>query len=81
MQSGKISGSLAEPIQIKTHGTLTQVHQQQILQTIKEKILPQTTLLNSSQPQQIIVKHKTLPKQQVLGATQQQTKITLGMYV
>ncbi|CAG9819612.1 unnamed protein product [Phaedon cochleariae] len=45
-------------VQIKTHGTLTQAQQQQILQTIKQKILPNSGLLANSQ-QQIILKQKS----------------------
>ncbi|XP_023018228.2 uncharacterized protein [Leptinotarsa decemlineata] len=45
-------------VQIKTHGNLTQAQQQQILQTIKQKILPNAGLLANSQ-QQIILKQKS----------------------
>ncbi|KAG5890077.1 hypothetical protein JTB14_003641 [Gonioctena quinquepunctata] len=45
-------------VQIKTHGNLTQAQQQQILQTIKQKILPNAGLLTNPQ-QQIILKQKS----------------------
>ncbi|CAG9861733.1 unnamed protein product [Phyllotreta striolata] len=43
-------------VQIKTQGNLTQAQQQQILQTIKQKILPNAGLL--ANPQQIVLKQK-----------------------
>lgn len=68
-------------VQIKTHGTLTHVQQQQILQTLKQKILPQTNLLQS---QQIILKQKNIPqiqKQIVSSGTSllNQTKVASGI--
>ncbi|XP_044256104.1 nuclear factor related to kappa-B-binding protein isoform X1 [Tribolium madens] len=68
----KLGGALPEQIHIKTQATLTPAQQQQILQTIKQKILPQATVLNSQQQQQqqIVLKQKGLQKQ-----TQQQVKV------
>ncbi|RZC39742.1 nuclear factor related to kappa-B-binding protein, partial [Asbolus verrucosus] len=70
----KLGGALSEQIQIKTQATLTPAQQQQILQTIKQKILPQATVLNSQQQQQIILKQKAVQKQQ-----QQQQQGKIGM--
>lgn len=58
--------SLAEQIvqpgiQIKTPNNLTPAQQQQILQTIKQKILPQTVI--ASQQQQLLLKQKLVQKQ------------------
>lgn len=48
---------LGQPgVQIKTSGNLTPAQQQQILQTIKQKILPNASVLTSQQ--QIILKQK-----------------------
>ncbi|KAH0816428.1 hypothetical protein GEV33_006362 [Tenebrio molitor] len=71
-ESTKI-GTLPEQIQIKTQATLTPAQQHQILQTIKQKILPQATVLNSQQQQQIILKQKAVQKQ--LVGQQQQGKV------
>ncbi|XP_044747867.1 nuclear factor related to kappa-B-binding protein isoform X2 [Coccinella septempunctata] len=48
-------------IQIKTPNNLTPAQQQQILQTIKQKILPQTVI--ASQQQQLLLKQKLVQKQ------------------
>lgn len=45
-------------VHIKTHANLTPAQQQQILQTIKQKILPNSGILNNQQ-QQIILKQKS----------------------
>ncbi|KAJ8971434.1 hypothetical protein NQ314_000690 [Rhamnusium bicolor] len=61
-------------VQIKTHGNLTPAQQQQILQTIKQKILPNAGLLTNQQ-QQIILKQKSgvmqVQKQNAIGSTTQ----------
>ncbi|KAL3265603.1 hypothetical protein HHI36_009807 [Cryptolaemus montrouzieri] len=52
-----MSEQMVQPgIQIKTPNNLTPAQQQQILQTIKQKILPQTVL--ASQQQQLLLKQK-----------------------
>ena len=78
----KMGGALPEQIQIKTQATLTPAQQQQILQTIKQKILPQATVLNSQQQQQqqqIILKQKAMQKQ-VVGQQAQAKSVTIGRY-
>lgn len=74
---------LGQPgVQIKTSGNLTPAQQQQILQTIKQKILPNASVLTNQQ--QIILKQKggVLPSAltgtaKVVG---QQKLTTAGMY-
>lgn len=72
-EPAKIGGPLPEQIQIKTPATLTPAQQQHILQTIKQKILPQAAVLNSQQQQQIVLKQKGLQKQQ-------QVKVGIGEF-
>lgn len=57
-----LSDQITQPgIQIKTPNNLTPAQQQQILQTIKQKILPQTVI--ASQQQQLLLKQKLVQKQ------------------
>ncbi|KAK9885726.1 hypothetical protein WA026_012495 [Henosepilachna vigintioctopunctata] len=57
-----MSDQIVQPgIQIKTPNNLTPAQQQQILQTIKQKILPQTML--ASQQQQLLLKQKMVQVQ------------------
>lgn len=69
--------SLAQPgIQIKTPNNLTPAQQQQLLQTIKQKILPQAML--ASQNQHLLLKHKTLLQVQKPGQSNSQSISILG---
>lgn len=71
-------------VQIKTHGNLTPAQQQQILQTIKQKILPSASVLTNQQ-QHLVLKQKSgimqVQKQNVgVSGTQiiAQQKMTTG---
>lgn len=59
---------LGQPgVQIKTSGNLTPAQQQQILQTIKQKILPNASVLTNQQ--QIILKQKGVLPNTLAGTT------------
>lgn len=64
-------------VQIKTSGNLTPAQQQQILQTIKQKILPSTSVLAANQ-QQIVLKQKGLPTTTLSGGKVQVQQQKIG---